>query len=374
LKYTAFSESPPAPILKLISPCPDDPPDYVAIAAANDKPGLCLTTTCAANLLGLVPPEDSAFGDSPAIESGFELLSSYLNKPAKDCAEEFLACAAAKCQPLINELIQAEKLDRTSLTLFGGGGGAAAIVPYLAKQMGLKFLLADSADVISAIGVALALVRETVERHVLNPSNDDILKIRQEAEAAIARAGAAPTSVQVFIEIDPQTSTIRATATGATSLTEVVKNNNSLSKTEKLDIVASSINLPIEKIELAAATDYFQVFSAIKTKSSLFGLINTKTKALRVMDVGGVIRFQASNGEVVLTNQKEADKAISELSTRLSIWGDAGRTIPNLILLAGTKIFDLSGLMVIEQVLSLAKAELDTLPSDSPVIVVATQH
>jgi len=103
-------------------------------------------------------------------------------------------------------------------------------------------------------------------------------------------------------------------------------------------------------------------------------LIHTKSKPLRVVDALGVIRFQASNGEVALTTGKDAEKTIGELSNRLSVWGDAGRTIPNIILLGGTKLFDLSGLMSIEQVVSLARAELDNLPVDSPVIVVATQH
>jgi hypothetical protein len=86
------------------------------------------------------------------------------------------------------------------------------------------------------------------------------------------------------------------------------------------------------------------------------------------------VRFQARNGQSVVVKQKETEKAISDLANRLSTWGDAGRTIPNIILLAGPKIIDLSGLMAIEQVLSLARAELDTLPQDSQVIVIATQN
>ena len=209
---------------------------------------------------------------------------------------------------------------------------------------------------------------------MINPTKDDVLRIRQEVEAAVEKIGAAPSSVQVFVEIDPQTSTIRATATGATSLTEVAREASELSQSEKCALVASSINLPAEKIELSAQTDYFQVFTGTRIKKGFLGLIHTKSKPLRVVDALGVIRFQASNGEVALTTGKDAEKTIGELSNRLSVWGDAGRTIPNIILLGGTKLFDLSGLMSIEQVVSLARAELDNLPVDSPVIVVATQH
>lgn len=374
LQYIAFSKELPAATVKLIAPRPTDPPDYITIAEGEEAPAYCLTTTCAANLLGFVPAEDCAFGSTKSVQVGFEALGQLLQKQGKTCAEEILAVAASKCEPLINRLLSDRKLDRDSITLYGGGGGAASIVPYLAKQMGMKFALADCADVISAIGVALALLQETVERQVINPSKDDVLRIKQEAEAAVEKVGAAPSSIQVFVEIDPQTSTIRATATGATSLTEEVKGNGNLSQDEKLTLIASSIGLPKEEIELMAQTEYFQAFSGTKMKKSLFGLINTKIKPLRVLDASGIIRFQASNAEVALTSQKEAEGTIAELSNRLSIWGDAGRTIPNIILLAGTRIFDLSGLMAIEQVLPLARAELENLPADSPVIVVASQH
>ena len=41
-----------------------------------------------------------------------------------------------------------------------GGGGAAAIVPYLAKAMGMPFEIAPRAEVISAIGAMLDTLLE----------------------------------------------------------------------------------------------------------------------------------------------------------------------------------------------------------------------
>ena len=51
--------------------------------------------------------------------------------------------------------------------------------------------------------------------------------------------------------------------------------------------------------------------------------------------------------------------------------GDAGRIIPDIWLLAGGKIIDLCGLLNAEQVVALAKVELDDMPESAPVIVVA---
>ena len=60
--------------------------------------------------------------------------------------------------------------------------------------------------VISSIGVALAMVRDVVERVVPNPTPEDIRSIKREAVDKAVESGAAPGSAEVHIEIDPQTS------------------------------------------------------------------------------------------------------------------------------------------------------------------------
>jgi N-methylhydantoinase A/oxoprolinase/acetone carboxylase beta subunit len=373
LKYVAFSDELKNPVIELVAPAKGDPSDYATVGVeGNAAPQYCLTTTCAANLLELVPPSDCAFGNKETIKAGFDALAAVMGKPAMDCAEEFLSAAASKCEPIIEAFIRERKFDRQTITLYGGGGGAAALVPYLAKKMNVKFELAQSADVISAIGVGLALLRETVERQIVNPSNDDILRIRQEVEAAIGKMGAAPSSVQVFVEIDAQTNTVRATATGATSVTETAKTKSEVSQDEKLTLIASSLQVPSQSIHLAGQNDYFQAFTCQKMQTSLLGLVKTAITPIRVIDLTGTIRYQARHGEIVLSKLNGLDKAVFDLANKLSTWGDAGRSIPNIILFAGTKMVDLSGLMSIEQILSLAKVELENLPSESQVIVAAT--
>ncbi len=56
---------------------------------------------------------------------------------------------------------------------------------------------------ISSIGVALALVRETVERVIPNPTPEDLQRIKREAFDAVVRLGAAPENVEVTIEVRP---------------------------------------------------------------------------------------------------------------------------------------------------------------------------
>gem|GEM_PF-4007557 len=100
--------------------------------------------------------------------------------------------AAAKVAPVVESLMQQYDLDRSNAVLLGGGGGSGALVPFVGEFMGLEARLARNHHVISPIGVALALVREVVERTKPNPTEEDILSIRQEALEAAIRSGAAP--------------------------------------------------------------------------------------------------------------------------------------------------------------------------------------
>ena len=81
--------------------------------------------------------------------------------------------------------------------------------------MGLKYSIPDNAEVISSIGVALAMVRDVVERVVPNPTPEDIRSIKAEAIDKAVESGAAADTVDVHIEIHPQTSKLTTIALGS---------------------------------------------------------------------------------------------------------------------------------------------------------------
>ena len=78
--------------------------------------------------------------------------------------------------------------------------------------------MAENAEVFSLIRVGPAMVRDVVERVVPNPTPDDIRSIKREAVDKAVESGAAPGSVEVHIEIDPQTSKLTAIALGSTEV------------------------------------------------------------------------------------------------------------------------------------------------------------
>lgn len=374
LKYVSFSENINEPKVQLVAPIAGDAPDYIAIAEAKNKASYCLTPTCAANLLKLVPEEDCASGNSALIERCFAALGRLLDKTPEECAQAILSLSANKCIPIIKSLIRERRLDEETMVLYGGGGGAAALVPFISKELNSRFQLAKSADVLSAIGVALALVRETVERQIINPTNDDILRLRQQAQDAVIAMGANPNSVEIFVEVDSKTNVVRATASGATVLTETREAKSAISLSEKTKLVAESMRITPEQVKLISENEYFQVYGAQRIQKHLFGLIKEVQKPIRVLDRSGTICLQARNAAVVKSSAGQAGETIVALTNQLSHWGDAGKTIPNIILLAGAKIVDLSGLMDVEQIKSLAKVELDVLPLEAKVIVIASQN
>jgi N-methylhydantoinase A/oxoprolinase/acetone carboxylase beta subunit len=373
-KYVAFADVLRAPTVSFRAPLAGDPDSYILINDESSSDTLCLTPTCAANLLGYVPPKDCAAGNLENIAKAFEALGKKVGKSAAECAEEFLSRAADKCLPIVQQLIEEAKLDEKTVTLYGGGGGAAALVPYLAKNLNLNFELAESADVISAIGVALALVRETIERQVVSPSNDDILRIREDAQIAVEIMGAEPSTIDVFVEFDAQKSILRATASGATSSTTSKIASSYLNEDERLDLLSRSMRMPKERIKKEFAADNFDVYFGEKKLEGLARFFGQTERPLRVIDKYGSIRFQCRHGDALKIVKADTERTIKDLANRWARWGDAGKTVPNIVVLAGSKIIDLSGLADIEQIASLAKAEVDRFPADAPLIVLATPN
>ncbi len=371
LHYSSFEKPLLEPMVKLIKPMTDDPDDYVMIEDRNNERRQCVTPTCASNLLGLVPEGNCAQGAKDSIEAAFNAVAKDLSSQPKAVAEQMLQLAAKKCIPVVQALIRDHKLDPELVNLIGGGGGAAAIVPFVAKEMGLRFQIADHADVISAIGVALALIRETVERQVVNPTDDDILRIRQEAHAAVEKMGAEPASIEVHIEIDTRTNIVRATAVGATSMTKDTEVKQASGSDERVALVAESMRVDKAQIKLEVDGKFFQVYSSAKVEDKLFGLLKHHLLSLRILDRAGGIRLQFRNAALKACTVDTADRTINALIEEHSEWGDAGKVIPDMVLLAGAKIVDLSGLLDAHQVVALARAEMENVPRDAEIVAIA---
>ncbi len=348
-------------------PLEDDPSDYVRMRTADgDGTFFSVTPTCVANYLGLVPEDNCARGNLDSIRPALAALCRFTRRDVDSLVNEYMTKATSKVRQVVEEMMEDYELDPQLLVLTGGGGGAAAIVPFTAKSMGLPYEIAPNSAVISAIGVALALVRDSIEKTVVNPTDKDILQIRQEAEEAVVRMGAAPETVEVQIEIDAQKSILRASATGTTELRTRDLSKSSLSDAELESRVRQSVRGQIESFERIAEIGNLLVYRAVTLTRKLGGLIRRRDSQLRVIDREGIIRLQLRRGDCLAGTKGSVFAGLKEFFEKHTVYGDAGREFPDVFLVFRGRILDLSGLMNIDQIVSLAQVETASLTSSEP--------
>jgi N-methylhydantoinase A/oxoprolinase/acetone carboxylase beta subunit len=370
LSYSCFSKTEGDYQLETMRPLPNDPDDY-AVATNSAGARVALTMTCAANAAGMVPAGDYAQGDGTLAA---RLLATALHSDATEAAEAVQQSGCAQAVHTVEQLLEDYQLRREHVTLIGGGGGAGAVVPYTGKMMALPWRIAENAPVIAAIGVALALVRDTVERTIANPSKEDLLRVRREAIEAVVRVGANPETVEVQVEVDPQHQVVRATATGATELRQRDWAAAAIDEPTCRAIAAQSLGVDSAAVQQVAATDSYTALSGVKETKKFFGLLKTRRTPLRLLDREGVIRLKLTHGEALTAPACSAAARLREMVGGQSRYDDGGERLPAVFLIAGPRIFNLTGLLSIEQILSLADAELQNLPADEEVMVVVGQQ
>lgn len=360
------------PKLVAVRPMETDP-EYACIECANGVK-VALTMAGAANLAGYVREEDYAFGNVEAARKAWKPLADNMGCSVEEAARKALAFAAAKNGKVARELMKDYGMDPQHTVFVGGGGGAATVVPHLAETMGHKFRIAQNAPVISTIGVALAMVRDMVERSVANPTDADIISVRREAEQKAIQNGAAPGTVEVSVEVDTQKNIIRAIAVGATELRSKDRMKKEMSEDERLGAVAENLGVGKEELRIEARNGSMMAVQYDRKQKKLFGLIKKVTKPLRLIDEEGVIRLQKNNALVRQTTVGGWQQDLKWILEELTEYNDGGTNLPNVYVVLGKRIIDLSGMQTGEQIISLGNVELAGYEDMEPLILAATRR
>lgn len=242
------------------------------------------------------------------------------------------------------------------------GGGAASLIIYFAEKMGLKYNIPENAEVISSIGVALSMVRDVVERIIPSPSHDDIRSIKMEAMNKAIESGASPDSVEIHIEIDPQTSKVTAIATGSTEVktTDLLKECD---ESEAQTLAADDMRVRIDQTELLEKTKYFYVFGAKAERPG-------QSVAVRILDTKGFIKVQRGNAKVRKTTAANYLEAVENLWEEMAVYQSELIARPDFYVCMGARVMDFTA-ADFSQLKLLMSIEMSMIDPDTEVIVVA---
>lgn len=336
----------------LVEPRPGDGAAFVAIeTVSGDR--YAITTTCAANALGLIDEGVHAFAGPDAARAAIRVLADHLGSSVETVATRILDIAADKIEPVLHSLAVDYKLDPDQQTLIGVGGGVGSVLRHIANRTGHRTVVPKDAEIISSIGAALAMVREVVERIISNPVPEDLVAIRREAIAAAMRLGADADAIDVTIEIDKATSRVRAVATGAAEM-RTRDGSDRLEESAARAIAAEAMGVTPDAALIRAEIPAMRAFS-----TTLRG-----RGPLRVIDHTGHIRIQRSSAEA------ETVTAGTVIERMRAVMPEGEAFGGGFVAYHG-HIIDLASLEDCEQAIALVASELANVPARTPVLLVS---
>lgn len=374
LSYIAFSEIEDFNDyeIQLIQPKEKDPSDYLSIKhKQKSNPEFTITTTEASTLLELSDVVGHSKPNLNSVNKAFEWLSNKIGKSPLELAKQILLIAANKIKPTFKQLIREYKLDPELIEIVGGGGGAPAIVPFTAKFMNMNYKIAENCEVISAIGAALGIIRDSVEKNVLNPTESDLIELRQQAIDSVIKMGANPDTIETTIEIDTQNKKVIATAFGSSEMRTKELGISELSEDELIEICAKSIKTKKSNCKISGRTNRMVAVTTEFTQKRIFGLFNEHSTRVRIIDREGTIRLQNNDAIVREIEARDFKNVVSEIIQTYTAYGDAGALLPDIFIVYGGKILDTSGLISESQIISLIELELKNYPQDEKIIILA---
>jgi len=353
-RYAAFT-----PSEELIDAQPALESGYAALRTAAGV-NVAITPTCAANALGVIPADAFAMGDAGAARAACELVGAALGMTGDALAHAILDAATSRLRATIDELIVDYGLDRATTTLVGGGGGAAALLPYAAERLGFAYRIARDAHVISPLGVALALVRDVVERTIVDPTSADLARIRREAIDAAVAAGADAAGVEVTVEVDSATNRVRATASGATTLTDTSAVQQRVAdEAERLAAAVLHVRGDAHQVHETARTSVLRVFAG--------------PRDLAIVDERAVVRLTLADAFAETIAAGALERRLPTLIEEHTAFGDVGRAVPDIFILHGRRIAEFTGMGEAAQILALASEELSGVAEDDRIVIVAAR-
>ena len=210
--------------LVMISPRPNDEPEYAAIRC-GDGTTYAITNTCAANALGRIPSGDysecgGGGGSQAAAKAALRKLGDAMGVSYSEAAMSVILTSAQEITKTVSRILKEYKMEARTTKVIGGGGGASVLVPEVAKNMGMAYEKAPHAEVISSIGVASSMLQEELEIAMSDPTPEMISAAHKDARTGLIKKGAVPESVRIDSRHISDKGVLRITAIGSVAMEE----------------------------------------------------------------------------------------------------------------------------------------------------------
>ena len=192
---------------------------------------------------------------------------------------------------------------------------------------------------------------------------EDIRSIKAEAIDKAVESGAAADSVDVHIEIDPQTSKLTAIALGSTEVktTDLLKE---CTAKEARELAAEDLKVAPSEVNEECATKNFYVF-AIEGKGK---------HPIRILDKKGFIKVQRNDGKAILCKAGSYRNIVSQLWEELAIYQQDAILRPDYYICAGARVMDFSGSVDLDKIMMLMEVEMQMIDPGDDVIIVGAKN
>jgi hypothetical protein len=167
---------------------------------------------------------------------------------------------------------------------------------------------------------------------------------------------------------------VRAVAVGATELRSKSMLDRKLDRAALEAILSDNLEVAAAELYIAAENGVMFAYQCEKTQKKFFGLLKSKSRPLRLIDEEGVIRLQKSDAVVLPGTVASWKEETAKILRELTIYDDGGTTLPNLYVVSGKRIIDLSGLSGEEQTFSLGGVELSGCAADEKLILIGSKR
>lgn len=349
----------------------DEPSEYYTVRDGVTGTIYAITLTCLANFKEYIHEGDFSFGSRRNTQAALEALSLYLEISIDKILEQVFSSACSAIQSVITDFTQTYNLNRNELKLIGGGGGCQAILPLLSETLHLPCSICPDAQAISPIGVAMAMVHEICERNSISPTENELMKLREEAVQKALLAGAAREQLRVKIETDPMMGIVRAIATGVT--------DSRLRTIPKVVLSEAELFSSLEEQGIHFNKDYLKkmhnghywIYETTQPQRNwLKRLLFSEKTSVVVASSDGTVKINKQNGHFIQTNRDCLERTLNQCMDEASVYGDTGERIPDIFLVVKDRIIDYSMVCERMQILKLASFELKEYEPEDAVVLI----